>query len=72
MSNLQRRGGYTPRRAREQRAYRMLVTAGVAGTVGGVSLVLAIVGVIGAGLPIIAFIVTALAVLGFLRTTGLR
>lgn len=72
MSNLQRRGGYTPRKAREQRAYRMVVTAGVAGTVGVVSLVLAVAGVIGAGLPIIAFIVTALAVLGFLRTTGLR
>ena len=25
MSNLDRRGGYTPRRAREQRAYRMVV-----------------------------------------------
>lgn len=72
MSNLQRSGGYTPRRAREQRAYRMVVTGGVAGTVGVVSLVLAVVGVIGAGLPIIAFIVTALCVLGFMRATGQR
>lgn len=72
MSNLQRRGSYTPRRAREQRAYRMVVTGTTAGAIGVVSLVLAIVGVIGATLPILAFIVTALCVLGFMRATGQR
>ena len=72
MSNLDRRGSYTPRRAREQRAYRMVVVGGVAGGVGVVTLVLAIAGVIGATLPIIAFIVAALCVFGFLRTTGQR
>jgi hypothetical protein len=72
VSNLDRRGGYTPRRAREQRAYRMIVAGGAAGTVGVVSLVLAVVGVIGATLPILAFIVTALCVFGFMRATGQR
>jgi len=72
MSNLDRRRGYTPRRVREQRAYRMVVVGGVAGAVGVVSLVLAIVGILGATLPIIAFIVAALCVFGFLRTTGQR
>ena len=72
MSNLDRRGSYTPRRAREQRAYRMVVVGGVAGGVGVVTLVLAIAGVIGATLPIIAFIIAALCVFGFLRTTGQR
>jgi hypothetical protein len=72
VSNLDRRRGYTPRRAREQRAYRMVVLGGGAGAVGVVSLVLAVVGVIGATLPILAFIVTALCVLGFMRSTGQR
>ena len=34
MSNLDRRGGYTPRRAREQRAYRLVVSGTVAGGIG--------------------------------------
>ncbi|MFZ1993855.1 MAG: hypothetical protein WAU75_07080 [Solirubrobacteraceae bacterium] len=72
MSNLDRRSGYTPRRVREQRAYRMVVVGGAAGTVGVVSLVLAIAGVISGTLPLIAFIVAAICVFGFLRSTGQR
>ena len=72
MSNLDRRRGYTPRRIREQRAYRMVVVGGAAGAIGVVSLALTIVGIIGATLPVIAFIVAALCVFGFLRTTGQR
>lgn len=72
VSNLNRRDSYTPRRAREQRAYRMVVVGAGAGAVGVVGLVLAVVGVIGAGLPIIALIVAALCVFGFLRSTGQR
>ncbi len=72
MGELERRGGYTPRRVREQRAYRMVVTGATAGAIGVVSLVLAVIGVIGATLPILAFIVTALSVLGFMRATGQR
>jgi hypothetical protein len=72
MSNLDRRRGYTPRRVRERRAYRMVVVGSAAGAIGVVSLVLAVAGIIGATLPVIAFIVAALCVLGFLRTTGQR
>ncbi len=72
VADLQKRGSYTPRRAREQRAYRLIVAGGVAGTVGVVGLVLAVAGVIGAGLPIIALIVAALCAVGFARTVGSR
>jgi predicted RND superfamily exporter protein len=72
MSNLDRRGGYTPRRARQERAYRLVVTGSAAGVVGVVTLVLAIAGVIGATLPILAFIIAAICAFGFLRTTGQR
>jgi hypothetical protein len=70
MADLQKRGGYTPRRVREQRAYRLLITGGVAGTVGVVGLVLAIAGAVGAGLPIIALIVAAICVVLFRQMTA--
>ena len=64
MADLERRGSYTPRRVREQRAYRLAVAGGVAGAVGAVGLVLAVFGVVGAGLPLLALIVAAIC--GFL------
>ena len=70
MADLQRRGDYTPRRVREQRAYRLVVTGGVAGVIGVVGLVLAVAGVITAALPIIALIVAALCAWGFRRTVS--
>jgi hypothetical protein len=72
VSNLDRRRGYTPRRAREQRAYRLVVLGGAAGGIGVVTLVLSFIGVMGATIPIIALIVAALCVFGFLRATGQR
>jgi phosphotransferase system glucose/maltose/N-acetylglucosamine-specific IIC component len=72
MSNLDRRGGYTPRRVREQRAYRLVQVGGGAGAIGVVSLVFAIVGVIGYTLPVIALIVAAICFFVFQRTTGKR
>lgn len=70
MANLQKRGDYTPRRVREQRAYRLVVVGGVAGTVGVVGLVLAVVGAIGATWPIVALIVAAMCAVLFRRTAG--
>jgi hypothetical protein len=70
MADIQKRGGYTPRRVREQRAYRMVVTGGTAGIVGVVGLVLAVAGVITWAIPIIALIVAALCFVGFNRATG--
>jgi hypothetical protein len=70
MADLQKRGSYTPRRAREQRAYRLVVTGGVAGVVGVGGALLAIVGVIGWTLPVIALIVTAICVVMFRQMTS--
>jgi len=72
MGELDKRRSYTPRRARERRAYQLVVAGGVAGAVGVVGIVLAITGIVGAGLPIIALIVAALCVLGFMRTVAGR
>jgi CHASE2 domain-containing sensor protein len=67
VSNIQKRGGHTPRKAREQRAYRLVVTGGVTGAAGAVGLVLAIAGVVGAFIPIVLLLV-ALACYGMFRS----
>ncbi len=72
MADLQKRGSYTPRRSRERRAYQLVVTGGVAGAVGVVSLVLALIGVIGYGLPVISIIVAIICVVMFQRMVGTR
>jgi putative flippase GtrA len=72
MSDLSRRPSYTPRRTREQRAYRLVVVGGVAGAVAVVGLVLAIAGVIGLGIPLIAAIVAIVALLLFRSTVSPR
>jgi hypothetical protein len=70
MAGLQKRGGYTPRRHREQRAYRLAAGGGLAGTIAVVSVILALVGAISWGLPIVAIIVTIFCVWQFRRTVG--
>jgi hypothetical protein len=70
MADIQRRGGYTPRRTREQRAFRLVVAGGITGVVGVVGLVLAIAGVVSAFWPIVLLIVCALSVVGFRRATS--
>ena len=65
MADLERRGSYVPRRTREQRAYRLVVVGGVAGTVALVGFVLAIAGAIGWGLPFIAAAVAVVCLLLF-------
>ena len=72
MADIQKRGSYTPRRVRVERAYKLAVAGGVAGTVGVVGLVLSIVGIIGAGLPIIALIVAAICFFMFRATVSGR
>ncbi len=72
MADLQKRGGYSPRRAREQRAYRLVVTGGVAGAVGIVGAVLAIASVISWTLPVIALIVAAICVVMFRQMTSTK
>jgi hypothetical protein len=65
-----RSGGPPSRRAREQRAYRLVVTGGVAGTVAVAGALLAIFGVIGWALPVVAAIVAAICLLLFRRTVS--
>lgn len=72
MSNIEKRGSYTPRRVREQRAYRLLMVGGTAGAIGVVGMVLAVAGVVGAGLPIVALIVAAICAVVFRTTTARR
>jgi hypothetical protein len=70
VSNLEKRGSYTPRRAREQRAYRLVVAGGVAGAIGVVGVVLAAVGAVGAGVPVIALVVAVICIMLFRRMVG--
>jgi hypothetical protein len=72
VGELQTRGGYTPRRVRERRAYQLVIAGGVAGVVGVVGIVLAITGLVSATLPVVALIVAALCVVGFVRMVGGR
>ena len=72
MANLDKRSGYTPRRTREKRAYQLVVTGGVTGAVGVVTLILAIFGVIGLGLPVVLLIVSIICLLMFRRMVGAR
>jgi hypothetical protein len=70
MAGLEKRGNYTPRRVREQRAFRLIVIGGTTGTLGAVGLVLAIFGAIGAGYPILLLAIAAICGLLFRRITG--
>ncbi|MBV8948713.1 MAG: hypothetical protein JO286_00075 [Solirubrobacterales bacterium] len=72
MADIEKRGNYTPRRVREQRAYRLVVTGGVAGAVFVVSLVLSIAGVVSGTIPVIALIVAVVCLALFRRTVAGR
>ena len=68
MADLDRRGSYTPRRTREQRAYRLVMVGGAAGVVAVGGLILAIAGVIGLGIPLLAAVIAVVCLVLF-RTT---
>lgn len=70
MADLQKRGDYTPRRTREQRAYRLAVTGGAAGLIGVVTLVLSIAGVVSGSIPVIAIIVAVICFVLFRRAVA--
>jgi hypothetical protein len=63
-------GGPPSRRSREQRAYRLAVTGGVAGAVAVVGIVLAAVGVFGWAVPILAILVAVVCLVMFRRTVS--
>jgi hypothetical protein len=66
---MERRPNRTPRAKRERRAYQLVVVGGTAGLVTVVGAVLAIVGVISGGIPLIAAIVAVVCFLLFRTTT---
>ena len=72
MADIEKRGGYVPRRARERQAYRMVLYGSATGVGGLATLVLAIAGVTSAGIPIVLLLLTAFFVYRFLRVTGQR
>ena len=65
-----RTGGSLSRRAREQRAYRLVLAGGAAGLVAVVGFVLAVVGVTGYAIPLIAAVVAVICALLFRRTVS--
>jgi putative flippase GtrA len=65
-----RPSGRPSRRSREQRAFRLVVVGGTASVVAVVGLVLAIAGVVGGWLPVLAIIVAVACALLFRRTVG--
>lgn len=71
MSDLAPRTGQPlSRRAKERRAYRLVLAGGAAGAVGAVGLVLAMIGVIGFTVPMLAVVVAIVAGLLFRRTVS--
>ena len=72
MANIERSGGgRLTRRQREQRAYRLTIATGALTLVGVVGIVLAIAGVTGGGLPVIALILAAVCFFLLRRTLGM-
>ena len=71
MSDLTKGSGGPPsRRGREKRAYQLVVTGGTAGAVAVVTFVLAIFGVVGFGIPLIAIVVAVICGLLLRRTVA--
>jgi hypothetical protein len=71
MSDLARGSGGPPsRRSREKRAYQLVVGGATAGAIGVVGLVLAVVGVIGYGIPVLALVIAVVCLLLFRRTVS--
>ncbi len=72
MANLERsRGTRMTRSQRERRAYQLTVATGVLSVVAAVGLLLAVFGVIGAGLPIAAAILAVVSFVLLRRTLGM-
>ena len=71
MSDLPRRpGSGLSRNPRERRAFQLVVAGGLAGLVAVVTFVLALVGIGGFGLPVLAALVGIVCLLLFRRTVG--
>jgi hypothetical protein len=71
MTDLSPRPSRTPsRRSREDRAYKLVLAGGTAAVVAVVTFVLAIVGIMGFGIPLLAVLVAAVCGWLFRRTVA--
>lgn len=71
MTDLSPRPNRTPsRRTREERAYKLVLAGGAAAVVAVVTFVLAIVGLMGFGIPVLAALVAVLCGWLFRRTVS--
>jgi hypothetical protein len=70
MTDLSPRPNRSPRRAREDRAYKLVLAGGAAAVIAVVTFVLAIVGIMGFGVPVLAAIVAVLCGWLFRRTVA--
>lgn len=70
MSDLESRPNRTPRRVREKRAYQLGLAGGAAALVAVLGVVLAALGIIGFGLPVLAAVIAAICLLLFRRTVS--
>jgi hypothetical protein len=70
MSDLERSPSRVPRKTREERAYRLVVASGGFAVVAVVGVILAIAGVIGLGIPVIAAAVAAVCFMLFRRAVS--
>ncbi|MEY2534691.1 MAG: hypothetical protein QOF29_2601 [bacterium] len=71
MTDLSPRPNRTPsRRTREERAYRLVLAGGTATVVAVVTFVLALVGILNFGVPILAGIIAVICAVLFRRTVG--
>ena len=72
MSDLTPRGDYTPRRVREQRAYRLAMAGGAASLVAVAGVVLAVLNIVSGALPVAAAVVALVCFLLFRRIVSGR
>lgn len=70
MSDLERSRSHTPRRTREQRAFRLAIASGALGVVGVVGIVLSIAGIGSFGLSLLALVLAAICGYLFRRTVS--
>lgn len=71
MADLERRSGTRLSRSqREQRAFRLIQVGGAAGAVAVVTGILALVGVLGFGVPLLAVVIAVICALLFRRTVS--
>jgi hypothetical protein len=68
MSELEPSRSRLPRRAREDRAFRLVLATGAFGAIAVIGFILALADVIGAGIPLIAAVLSVVCGLLFMRT----